>query len=346
MSPLLFTLTWIGIALCIVQSGIFAGLNLAVFSVSRLRLEVEAAAGRQDAVEVLELRRDGNLTLATILWGNVTINVLLTLLADSVLAGVGAFLFSTFAITFFGEIVPQAYFARHAVHMAARLAPLLRLYRRLLFPLAKPSAMFLNWWLGPEGIALLRERDFRALITRHSEAAGGELGVLEGIGALNFLDLDDIVVADEGEAVDPRSVIPLPVRDGRPQWPQFARSPDDPFLRRIDASGKKWAIIADDASGNPVVVIHAHHFLRDVLFDRTPVEIARYCHRPIVIADPHARLGDVIGRMKVRPEHPEDDVIDDDLILIWASDVKRVITGADLLGRLLRGITTSEAARQ
>ena len=32
-----------------------------------------------------------------------------------------------------------------------------------------------------------------------------------------------------------------------------------------------------------------------------------------------------------------DDVIDDDLILIW-TDEKRVITGADILGRLLRGI--------
>ena len=41
-------------------------------------------------------------------WGNVTINVLLTLLSDSILAGVGAFVFSTIVITLFGEIIPQA----------------------------------------------------------------------------------------------------------------------------------------------------------------------------------------------------------------------------------------------
>ena len=34
----------------------------------------------------------------------MTINVLLTLLSDSVLAGVGAFVFSTIVITLFGEI--------------------------------------------------------------------------------------------------------------------------------------------------------------------------------------------------------------------------------------------------
>ena len=79
--PLLSNVSiWIGIAFCISQSAIFSGLNLAIFSISKLRLEVEAAGGNRDAGEVLALRKDSNLTLATVLWGNVTINVLLTLL--------------------------------------------------------------------------------------------------------------------------------------------------------------------------------------------------------------------------------------------------------------------------
>ena len=74
---------WIGIAFCITQSAIFSGLNLAIFSISKLRLEVEAAGGNSDAGKLLALRKDSNLTLATVLWGNVTINVLVTLLSDS-----------------------------------------------------------------------------------------------------------------------------------------------------------------------------------------------------------------------------------------------------------------------
>ena len=46
--------------------------------------------------------------------------------------------------------------------------------------------------------------------------------------------------------------------------------------------------------------------------------------------------------MKVKPEHPEDYVIDNDLILVWWKE-RRIITGADLLGRLLRGIAGKEA---
>ena len=221
--------TWIGIAFCITQSAIFSGLNLAIFSVSKLRLEVGAAGGNRNAALVLDLRKDSNLTLSTILWSNVTLNVLLTLLSDSVLAGVGAFIFSTFVITFFGELIPQAYFSRNALRMAAPLVPVLKVYQIILFPVAKPAAMILNWWLGPEGITFFRERDFRALIQRHVGAAGAEMGKLEAIGALNFLDLDDISVLDEGESVDPRSIVTLPTANERPVLPEFERSPNDPF---------------------------------------------------------------------------------------------------------------------
>jgi metal transporter CNNM len=54
-----------------------------------------------------------------------------------------------------------------------------------------------------------------------------------------------------------------------------------------------------------------------------------------------ARLGDVIGRMKVVQQSPNDDVIEHDMILVWGPQ-RRIITGSDLLGRLLRGIATVE----
>ncbi len=227
--------------------------------------------------------------------------------------------------------------------MAAQLTPMFKVYEVVLYPLAKPTAIFLDWWLGPEGIALFRERDFRALIIKHLETGGTEMGPLEAVGALNFLDLDDIAVLEEGEPVDPRSVIPLPMAKGRPVLPKIERSPLDPFLRRLDASGRKWVIITDE-SGEPQLVLDAHHFLRDVLFDEVSVGPEAYWHRPIVITDMNMRLGDVIGRMKVKPEHPEDDVIDNDMILIWGKQ-RRIITGADLLGRLLRGIAIREKVR-
>jgi metal transporter CNNM len=169
---------------------------------------------------------------------SVSTNVFLTLLSNSVLAGLGAFFFSTFAITLLGEIVPQAYFSRHALWMTARFLPFLNFYRLVLFPIAKPTALLLDWWLGNEGITYLREREVRALILR-SARSGGDIGRLEAIGARNFLDFDDIAVTEEGEPVDAQSIISLPLTNQRCVLPKFERSPDDPSLRRIDASGKK-----------------------------------------------------------------------------------------------------------
>ena len=173
---------WIAIAVCISQSAIFSGMNLAVFSISRLRLEVEAASGSQDAEKVLGLRENSNHMLTTILWGNVGVNVLLALISNSVMTGVVAFFFSTVVITFVGEILPQAYFSRHALRVAALLSPLLAFYRLLLYPVAKPCAIILDAWLGPEGIQYFREHDIREVIKKHIEADETDIDRLEGIG--------------------------------------------------------------------------------------------------------------------------------------------------------------------
>ncbi len=333
-------LTWGGIAICVAHSAMFSGLNLALFSLSRLRLEIEAERGHHGAIHILQLRRDANYLLTTILWGNVAANCLLTLLSDSMLAGVGAFAFSTFGITLLGEIVPQAYFSRHAMRTGAMLAPLLRFYQVVLYPVARPSGKLLDLWLGPEGIGYLRERDLRAVIEKHMEADEADMDREEGLGALNFLDLDDLPLAEEGEPVDPKSVIPLDVHVDLPVFPPFAPTPDDPLVLRIQASGRKWAVLTN-LEEEPLLVLDVDAFVRGLFRDGKAFNPYEACHRPIVVQDPRLPIGDVLPRLKVRAEHPDDDVIDHDLVLLWGK-TRRIVTGADLLGRLLRGIVARE----
>ena len=57
------TLTWIRILFFVTQSAMFSGLNLAFFSVSRLRLEVEVATGNRKAAKVLRMRENSNFLL-------------------------------------------------------------------------------------------------------------------------------------------------------------------------------------------------------------------------------------------------------------------------------------------
>jgi metal transporter CNNM len=333
---------WLGIVACIAQSGLFAGLTLAIFSLSPLRLQVEADGGNADAAQVLKIRENSNQVLATLIWGNVSTNVVLTLLSDSALTGIGAFFFSTIVITMLCEIVPQAYFSRNALRMTARFLPFLNFYRIVLFPLAWPTALLLDWWLGKEGIAYLGEQSVRSLILR-SSTSGGDISRLEALGARNFLDLDDVLVSDEGEVIHHQSIITLPLAHHRCVLPQFHRSADDPFLRQIQASGKKWVIVTDP-HGEPAFVLDSHHFLRDALFSKLDSTPGTYWHRPVIVRDMQTKLGDVIGKLKVTPERPDDDVIDHDLILVWSAQ-RRIITGSDLLGRLLRDIVMLDGVR-
>lgn len=327
---------WIGIVLCLSQSATLSGLNLACFRMSKLELKLEASQGSSDAARLLELRGDSNFLLVTILWGNVSVNVLLALLSGSVMAGVVAFLFSTVLITIVGEIIPQAYSSRHAVQVAARFAPVIRAYQALLFVVAKPTAMVLDRWLGREAIVYFQERDLRNLLRIHAQASETEIGRMEGIGALNFLELDDLPLSAEGEPVDPDSVIAIDFQEGRPVFPPITASPEDAFVQSVHASGQSWVVLADP-SGEARMVLDADGFLRDVFFRGGEFDPDAHCHRPIIVSDPTTPLGHVVPRLRVYPDHSEDDVLEEDIILLWGPEA-RIVTGSDILGRLLRGV--------
>jgi hypothetical protein len=109
----------------------------------------------------------------------------------------------------------------------------------------------------------------------------------------------------------------------------------------VNASGKKWVVLTD-TDGEPFWVMNANAFLRAALLGTEPLNPSAYCHRPIIVHDSGMLLGKALSQLKVYPVDSADDVIDDDLILVWGKDEKRVITGADILGRLMHGIAHRE----
>ncbi|NCF88796.1 MAG: DUF21 domain-containing protein [Verrucomicrobiaceae bacterium] len=332
---------WVGVAFCLSQSAMFSGLNLAFFSLGRLRLEAVAEQGNEGARRILDLRRDSNFLLCTILWGNVAVNVALTLLLKAVFGAEGAlmaFAFSTVGITFFGEIIPQAYFSRHVLNVASRLAPIIRIYQFLLYPLAKPSAFILDTWIGKEGPNYMRERDIEIILHKHINEVDSEIGETEGQGALNFLDLDDRKVISEGQEIDPDTIHAFPVKLDLPILPQYGEDGSDEFIEELKKNDKKWRIIVDEATGLPLLVLEAEAYVYSIFSEDDDLDIYEDCHRPIIVTDPSVTLDKVLDQLQVDAEHRDDLVVDDDVILFWSESSKRIITGADILGRLLKGI--------
>ena len=254
------TITWVGILLCLSQSAMFSGLNLALFSVGRLRLEAEVEHGNKAAERILKLRRDANFLLCTILWGNVSVNVALALLMNSALAGVAGFLVSTFGITFFGEIVPQAYFSRNAIRIGAFFAPVIQFYKILLFPVAKLSALFLDGWIGKEGPSFYREKDIESILHKHIKEQDSEIGATEGRGALNFLEIDDRLISEEGSPIVPKTIYSFETNMDLPVIPEPGTPEGDEFIQSLRAHHDKWAIITDEHD-EPRIVLESEPYL-------------------------------------------------------------------------------------
>ncbi|MDR4493044.1 MAG: DUF21 domain-containing protein [Nitrospirales bacterium] len=329
-------LIWVGIFACLAGSALCSGLTLGFFSLGRVRLQLLQQQGNVFATTILKIRQDANFLLATLLWSNVAVNVLLTLLSEKQMVGLLAFFFSLFGITLFGEILPQAYFSRNALRLAAKFAPIVHLLQIIFYPVAKPSALLLDRIVGKEGVTWFKEHELETLIHIHAQAPESDISGVEGHGASNFLNLDDIPALEEGSPLHPQSIIQLPLKGGYVQFPLTAPSSSDYFIQQIHASREKWVVITDE-NYTPQVVLDADGFLRELLIENTYKPL-RHCHRPIILDHTHIPLGELLTQFKVNPEHADDDVIDHDLVLIWTPDHKRIITGADILGRLLRGI--------
>ena len=252
------------------------------------------------------------------------------------MSGIIAFIFSTFLITYLGEIVPQAYFSRNAIKTAAFFLPILKLYQIILYPVAKPSAIMLDKLLGKENVEYFKEKSLKRLIKKHIEHTH-DIDHVEGTGAINFFSIDDLFVDQEGETIDENSIISLPFDNEKPLFPKYKKSHEDPFLKKLDKSRKKWVIITDQ-NNIPKAALNSNGFLRSAVFDKEYIDPAKFSHHPIIVTDSSIKLGDVIKKLKIDSHNKEDNVIDKDIILLWG-DKKKIITGADILGRLLLGIS-------
>ncbi len=339
------TFIWIGIFLCLTQSAMFSGLNLAFFAISRLQIEILAADKDKDAIKVLKLRKNSNFLLSTILWGNVGVNTLLALLSGSVIGGIGAFLFSTLFITVFAEVIPQAYFSRNALRVAALLSPVIRFYQVVLSPVAWPTAWILDKWLGQEGVHYIKEKLLRQYIVRSMGDEESGIGRFEGTGAINFLALDNRKVGQEGGLVSPGSIVSLDVVEGQLKFPEIIGSVTDSFVQQVQASGMKWVVLTDP-DGEPQLLLNANRFLRAV-FTGENIDPREFCIKPIIAYDPESTLEEMIMSVNSADVQPmaKSEPTEDGTMLLWGAE-KRIVAHTDVLRILFEGVFRSPGKPQ
>jgi hypothetical protein len=187
----------------------------------------------------------------------------------------------------------------------------------------------------------MREKDIEVILQKHIREQDSEIGETEGRGALNFLDLDDRLISKEGMSIDPATIHSFTSNMDLPEIPKAGTTEGDEFIDMLRKNDKSRAIITDE-EGEPRVILKTSDYLFKIASSDENPDIYDYCHRPIVVKDADATLDTVLGEFVVEADDREDDIIDRDVIIYWNSSDKRIITGADILGRLLKGIAKRE----
>jgi len=159
----------------ITLSGIFSGLTLGLMSLSPFTLQRKAKIGSKSAQKILPLRKKGNLLLTTLLLGNVAVNAALSIFLGSITAGIIAGIIATSLIVVFGEIIPQAIFARHGLRYGSKFTWIVWFFLIVLYPVTKPAAMLLDYFLGGETPSKVSKRELALMIREQQQIKGSEI---------------------------------------------------------------------------------------------------------------------------------------------------------------------------
>ncbi len=148
-------------------SAICSGLNVAFMSLDMSTLKRKAKLGDHGAKALLPLRRKSHLTLSAILLTNVAMVSATSLVLEHYLYGLLAGLITTLLIVTFGEILPQALFARRALLYVGRLVWALKIMIFVTYPVAKPLQLLLDKLFPKERPELQSRHELGMMIAEH-----------------------------------------------------------------------------------------------------------------------------------------------------------------------------------
>ncbi|XP_054030878.1 metal transporter CNNM4 [Dryobates pubescens] len=189
------------IALLLVLSGMFSGLNLGLMALDPMELRIVQNCGTEKekryARKIEPIRRKGNYLLCSLLLGNVLVNTTLTILLDDLIgSGIGAVVASTIGIVIFGEIVPQALCSRHGLAVGANTIVVTKFFMLVTFPLSYPISKLLDCILGQEiGTVYNREKlvEMLKVTEPYNDLVREELNMIQGALELRTKTVEDVM---------------------------------------------------------------------------------------------------------------------------------------------------------
>jgi putative hemolysin len=147
------------IAVLLLLSAFFSGVDTSYSVVSKLKLEKAAKTGGPVVKRAYQYALNYDKTIATILFGNSLVNILATSIGTLLAAQIfgngeetNSLLMSLYMLLLiitFGEIIPKVVGRVYAYRLAILSVPLLRFFEILFFPIVYVTTAFANWVSRP-----------------------------------------------------------------------------------------------------------------------------------------------------------------------------------------------------
>ena len=191
-------------------SALFSGLTLGLLSLSVFELKRKADLGSTEAKLVYPIRSKGNELLVALLVGNVVVNAALTIALDSflpgdtVLSAVVAVVLATALITFFGEILPQAFLKKNGLTFGARLSPYIMIYLKLMTPISRTIGRMLDKTVGTDTPDIYSTDELVKILEEHEQSEDSDIEADEIAIVRNAMNFGDKLVHD---VMTPKSVV-------------------------------------------------------------------------------------------------------------------------------------------
>lgn len=180
-------LTLVIVAVLLVFSALFSGLNLGLMALDKTELKILRNTGnekeRKYATIIQPVRNHGNFLLCSILLGNVLVNSLNAIIMGSITSGLIAVITTTMLIVIFGEVTPQAICSRYGLAVGANTIWFTKFFMLVTSPLSYPISKFLDYILGEEiGNVYNRERlkELIQITTHSNDLDKDEVNIISG----------------------------------------------------------------------------------------------------------------------------------------------------------------------
>jgi metal transporter CNNM len=167
--------TFITVIILVIFSAICSGLNIGLMALDSNDLQRKSQLGNRAARRILPFRQRTHLALASILLSNIAVVSATSLVLEHQFNGLIAGIVSTLLIVIFGEVIPQALFAKNPLKLTSFFAPVLKVMIWISYPIAKPLQILLDRLVGHTPRQLPSRQELGMIITEQLGAPASEL---------------------------------------------------------------------------------------------------------------------------------------------------------------------------